>query len=238
MNRQFIPDVALHNNTSQRLPCVLILDCSGSMDGEPIDELNVGLRVLEGELKNDDIASQRVQILVIQYGMTDSAEVLVDWTDAMSFTSPHLIANGSSPMGIAVRLALQKLEEQKVRYRTNGIAYNRPWVFLLTDGAPTDTDWESAAHDSRAAERWGKEWIDRSLTPEKKAVLRTLNAMAGARGQTLAQMALAWVLRLPGVTSALIGASSVRQIEENVATLHNLTFSEEELRKIDELTGV
>ena len=60
--------------------------------------------------------------------------------------------------------------------------------------------------------------------------------MAKARGQSLAQMALAWILRLPGVTSALIGASSVAQIEENVKALDNLAFTEEELKKIDGLT--
>ncbi len=90
--------------------------------------------------------------------------------------------------------------------------------------------------ESRAAQRWGAEWVEKNLTPERRAVLRELNEMARARGQTLAQMALAWILRLPSVTSALIGASSVQQIEENVAALANLEFSEEELRRIDELT--
>jgi L-glyceraldehyde 3-phosphate reductase len=60
--------------------------------------------------------------------------------------------------------------------------------------------------------------------------------MAKGRGQTLAQMALAWILRLPGITSALTGSSSVKQVEENVAALKGLEFSEDELRKIDELT--
>jgi L-glyceraldehyde 3-phosphate reductase len=63
-----------------------------------------------------------------------------------------------------------------------------------------------------------------------------LNEVAKARGHTLAQMAIAWVLRLPGVTSALAGASSVRQVEQNVAALSNLAFSPEELRRIDALT--
>jgi L-glyceraldehyde 3-phosphate reductase len=88
---------------------------------------------------------------------------------------------------------------------------------------------------SRAAERWGKKWIEDTLTPQKLQTLRSLDDLARARGQSLAQMALAWILRLPGVTSALIGASSVRQIEENVAALKNLDFSDEELKKIDEL---
>ena len=88
---------------------------------------------------------------------------------------------------------------------------------------------------SRAAEKWGKSWIENTLTPKKLETLRALDDLARERGQSLAQMALAWILRLPGVTSALIGASSVRQIEENVAALANLKFSEEELKRIDEL---
>ena len=66
--------------------------------------------------------------------------------------------------------------------------------------------------------------------------LRGLNEIARKRGQSLAQMALAWVLRLPEVmTSALIGASRVEQIEQNVAALDNLKFTDEELRQIEKL---
>lgn len=148
-----IPDVALQDNTSQRLPCVLLLDCSGSMAGTPIDELNAGLRLLEEELKKDDIASQRVQLLVIQFGGDQEVNVVSDWTDAMDFTAPELTADGLTPMGAAVRLGLQKIEEQKVRYRANGIAYNRPWVFMITDGEPNDHDWQQAAAECRAAEQ-------------------------------------------------------------------------------------
>jgi L-glyceraldehyde 3-phosphate reductase len=90
--------------------------------------------------------------------------------------------------------------------------------------------------ESRAAEKWGKEWVERNLGPERRATLIKLNEMAKKRGQTLAQMALAWILRLPGITSALTGASSVKQIEENVAALDNVEFSEEELSAIDGLT--
>ena len=77
----------------------------------------------------------------------------------------------------------------------------------------------------------------------KEAVLKAhkkivqLNQMATERGQTLAQMALAWVLRDKRITSVLIGASSVKQIEDNVATLRNLNFTGEELKKIDNILG-
>lgn len=95
---------------------------------------------------------------------------------------------------------------------------------------------DSIPADSRAAERWGEEWATKQLTPEKRHVLQSLNKLAQERGQTLAQIALAWILRLPTITSALIGASKVEQIEENVRALDNLTFSQEELKAIDALT--
>jgi L-glyceraldehyde 3-phosphate reductase len=90
--------------------------------------------------------------------------------------------------------------------------------------------------DSRAATLWPSQWVKDNLTPERKRILTALNDLAKTRGQTLAQMALAWILRLPGITSALIGASSVKQVEENVAALKNLTFSPDELKRIDALT--
>lgn len=73
------------------------------------------------------------------------------------------------------------------------------------------------------------------ITPDLIAQVRQLNVIAQARGQSMAQMALAWVLRQPAVTSALIGASSVAQIEENLKTLNHLEFSPEELRAIDKI---
>jgi L-glyceraldehyde 3-phosphate reductase len=67
--------------------------------------------------------------------------------------------------------------------------------------------------------------------------VRKLNDLAQQRGQSLAQMALAWTVRDPRVTSALIGASRPEQIKENVEALNNLSFSEEELKKIDEIVA-
>lgn len=147
-----IIDVELQDNTSERLPCAIVLDGSSSMHGRPIEELNAGLKVLEDELKADATASQRVQILLIRLGDDDSVEVVTDWTDAMTFSAPTIEANGTTPLGAAVRLALHKLEEQKANYRTNAIPYKRPWLFVLTDGVPTDPDWEGAAVACKAAE--------------------------------------------------------------------------------------
>jgi L-glyceraldehyde 3-phosphate reductase len=85
---------------------------------------------------------------------------------------------------------------------------------------------------SRAGERAGS-FSPRLLTEETLGKLRALNEIAAARGQTLAQTALAWTLRDPRVTSTLVGASSVAQLEENVAALERLDFTGEELASID-----
>jgi L-glyceraldehyde 3-phosphate reductase len=86
--------------------------------------------------------------------------------------------------------------------------------------------------DSRAAKPHGYLKRD-AVTEEVLGKIRALNDLAAARGQSLAQMALAWTLRDPRMTSALIGASRVAQIEENVAALSNLAFSDDELARID-----
>ncbi len=85
--------------------------------------------------------------------------------------------------------------------------------------------------DSRAARDF---FLKRKDIDERKvAMLRELNALAQQRGQSLAEMAVAWVLRDPRVTSALVGTSKVEQVDDNVAALKNLAFTAEELRKID-----
>ena len=76
------------------------------------------------------------------------------------------------------------------------------------------------------------------ITDEYIWQAQQLNAIAQERGQTLAQMAIAWVLRQPGMTSALIGASKVSQIEDCVGALVKLDFSETELQAIDKILGI
>jgi L-glyceraldehyde 3-phosphate reductase len=75
------------------------------------------------------------------------------------------------------------------------------------------------------------------LSSENLARVRALNGIAERRGQTLAQMAIAWVLRDPRITSALLGASSVKQLEQNVAALERADFDPSELEDIDRYAG-
>lgn len=152
-----IPDVALAENTSQRLPCVVVLDGSSSMaENGAIDALNEGLKLLEQDLKADDVARQRVRILLLRVGAPQDVEVVTDWVDAIEFEAPEIEANGTTPLGAGVRRALDEIEAEKARYRDHGVPYNRPWLFILTDGEPTDRDWERAADECRKAEESGR----------------------------------------------------------------------------------
>lgn len=150
-----IPDVTLIDNSEQRTPLVLVLDSSGSMEGEPIKQLNQGLKLLEEELKSDAIASKRVRVLVIQLGGYDTVSVVADWQDAMDFVPPTLEANGTTPVGKAMDLALNCIEDEKQRFKDAGVAYTRPWLFLMSDGSPTDV-WEDTAAQCRDAEAANK----------------------------------------------------------------------------------
>jgi len=104
----------------------------------------------------------------------------------------------------------------------------------LAQGLLTNRYLNEIPADSRAAKP-GTFLRLEQVTEEKLAKVRALNELARERGQTMAQMALAWILRHPGVTSALVGASQVSQIEDSVGALDELTFSEEELQSIEDI---
>jgi L-glyceraldehyde 3-phosphate reductase len=103
----------------------------------------------------------------------------------------------------------------------------------LAQGVLTDKYLHGIPAGSRAAR--GDSLSEDEITDDVLATVRALGEIATGRGQTLAQMALAWVLRDPRVTSALVGASSVAQLEDNVAALQRLEFDDEELARIDRL---
>ena len=150
---EMIPDVELRINKDQRTPCAIVVDGSTSMhEHGAIDALNRGLKRLEEALKADETASTRVQILVVRMGGHGDAEVLTEWTDAMNFEAPTVVANGNTPMGKAVDLAMTRIEDQKGAYRTNAISYTRPWLFLMSDGQPNDPGWEQVAERCRQAQ--------------------------------------------------------------------------------------
>jgi L-glyceraldehyde 3-phosphate reductase len=101
----------------------------------------------------------------------------------------------------------------------------------LAQGMLTDRYLDGIPEDSRAAQ--GKSLHPSQLSDDALARIRRLNEVAQGRGQSLAQLALAWVLRDERVTSVLIGASSVAQLDDNLAVLDNLELSDDELAAID-----
>ncbi|MEY2472463.1 MAG: hypothetical protein QOK28_1792 [Actinomycetota bacterium] len=138
-------------NPEPRCACVLLLDTSGSMQGAAIAALNEGLRVFAADVGGDPLARERVEVAVITFG--GAVQVVTEFTTASDFTPLTLTADGGTPMGHAIEVALDRLDARKTAYRTNGVPYYRPWVFLITDGRPTD-DWKTAAkrvHDAEEA---------------------------------------------------------------------------------------
>ena len=136
-------------NPEPRVPCVLLLDVSGSMSGQPIAELNEGLITLKDTLSADSLASKRAEIAIVTFGGT--VNVIQDFVTAESFQPPHLRASGGTPMGQAIDTGLGMIASRKSAYRSNGISYYRPWVFLITDGGPDDA-WQAAAERVRQGE--------------------------------------------------------------------------------------
>jgi len=126
--------VEFAENPEPRCPCILLLDTSGSMKGAPLDALNAGLQTYKNDLSQDTLASRRVEIAVVTFN--SEIKVVQDFVTADQFDPPTLTAQGLTHMGGAIGKALDMIQARKAQYRANGIAYYRPWVFMITDGAP------------------------------------------------------------------------------------------------------
>ncbi len=135
-------------NPEPRCPCLLLLDTSASMAGAPIDELNRGLMDFRRELAGDALAMKRVELGLLTFG---PVQLVSDFQTADQFTPPLLAGAGDTPIGAAITTGLDMIRQRKDAYRANGILYYRPWVFLITDGVPTDS-WQQAAAMVRAGE--------------------------------------------------------------------------------------
>lgn len=176
--RQF-DSIEFAENPETRCPCVLLLDTSGSMDGEKITALNNGLKTFQRALQCDELAAQRVEVGIVTFGPVHVAQ---EFMSAQQFNAPLLRAQHATPMGQAVEKAIHLIEGRKKSYQANGIGYYRPWVFLITDGEPTD-DITNAAHLVQQGE-------------ESKAFMFFAVGVDGARMEVLQDLSVRQPLKL------------------------------------------
>jgi uncharacterized protein YegL len=126
--------VEFAENPDPRCPCVLLLDVSSSMAGDPIAALNDGLRAFHTDTSQDPVTARRVEVAIVTFGT--GATVVQDFTTIDEMTPPVLQAGGQTHMARGIEVGLDLLASRKATYKSNGVAYYRPWIFLITDGSP------------------------------------------------------------------------------------------------------
>ncbi|ONI39404.1 hypothetical protein AN639_05450 [Candidatus Epulonipiscium fishelsonii] len=139
----------LVNNPTPRIAVCLCLDTSYSMRGNRIKELNEGVKLFYEAIKEDEMAFYSAEISIVTFGK-NGVECLVDFASLeLQPDAPILKAEGMTPMGEAVNLALDLLENRKKEYSDKGVDYYQPWLVLMTDGEPNG----SAIELSRSVNR-------------------------------------------------------------------------------------
>ena len=126
----------LIKNRYRRTPCILLLDTSYSMNGQKISDLNSGLQQFFAEVKAHPVASQSVDTCIIGFG---PVRIIRDFHTSSELPEvPKIEALGTTPLTEALELSMLLVEKRKELYRNTGVQYFRPWIWLLTDGIPTD----------------------------------------------------------------------------------------------------
>lgn len=126
----------LIDNPTPRVPICLALDVSGSMSGDPLNEMAKGVEMFFDAIREDEIAKYSAEISIVTFG--GIARKALDFYSIDRQEVPSFYADGATPMGEAVNLALDLLEHRKNEYKNAGVDYYQPWLVIMTDGEPTD----------------------------------------------------------------------------------------------------
>lgn len=137
-SRRLEEAVDFADNSEPRCPCILLLDVSGSMFGAPIKALNDGLHIFRDDLNKDGLTKKRVEVAIVTFEST--VKVVQDFVTADKFQPPTLKVGGATYMGEGINKALDILQARKASYKANAINYYRPWIFMITDGEPSDNE--------------------------------------------------------------------------------------------------
>ncbi|MDT5101309.1 MAG: hypothetical protein QOC76_5046 [Mycobacterium sp.] len=137
-------------NPDPRVACVVLVDVSGSMQGEPIAALERGFAAFTHYLRNETLASKRVEVAVVTFGTV--ATVLVPMQEARSLQPARFTASGTTNMSAGIHLTLDIIEDRKYAYKAAGLQYYRPWILVLTDGKPNIDGFDEAVARLNAAE--------------------------------------------------------------------------------------
>lgn len=144
----------LIDNPSPRCACILVLDTSGSMSGDPIKQLNLGVQEFIRSIQNDDLAKYSVELSMITAGSNIDEILPFTIAEKVDYVSDFQ-AGGMTPLGAAVEQALRMLNERKDDYRKSGTPYYQPWLVVISDGAPTDV-WQHVAQKTKELSNSGK----------------------------------------------------------------------------------
>lgn len=131
----------------RRLPVYMLLDCSGSMSGEPIEAVKQGVKYLLSELRGDPQALETVWLSVITFD--SSARQVVPLTDLTKFKEPQINAGGSTALGEALKLLSSSIDKEVRKTTSSQKGDWKPLIFLMTDGEPTDS-WQRPADDIKS----------------------------------------------------------------------------------------
>jgi uncharacterized protein YegL len=133
-------------NFEQKSICCFVVDVSSSMSGEPIQQLNAGLQEFHRDIAANSMTANRLEVAVVEFCDTVSTPVKPDLVQG--FTMPSLVTRGSTKLADGVREAIKLVESRKAWYKQTGQPYLRPWIVLITDGAPdSDQDIDGLAQE-------------------------------------------------------------------------------------------